>query len=178
MVKTQSLVLALCLALFPIAGCAHHVQANIPANAINSTDATLFRTIADFDYFLASLNKDVAAGNLQLSPALHATLIQANKDVTLAKTLGEAYHNGVAIDPLCSSTRLSPGIPLRSRAKRTYARAGGSLSDMSLESFQRLSGSHRRARRPGCQGTKIVIIFPPAPSNSICQNLVSGTGFL
>lgn len=79
-IKT-TMMLALSLGLILSTGCAHQVKAPLPPNAINQTDATMFRTIADFDYFLDSVNKDVAAGNLQLSPAQHAALIQANKDV-------------------------------------------------------------------------------------------------
>jgi hypothetical protein len=87
-VKTQSVLLTavLALAIYPIAGCGIKANAPLPKNAINQTDAEIFRSVADAAAFLNSLDSSVKSGKLVLTPEENAIRLQANKDVNLAET--------------------------------------------------------------------------------------------
>lgn len=84
---TSSLILAI--------GCVHPVAApaNLPAGAVDWTDANANEALYPIHQFLLRWDTDIAAGKVQLTPSQLDGLNIANKAVNVADLAEKAYHN-------------------------------------------------------------------------------------
>jgi len=92
-------LLFVCAAIICVAGCAKTVTAPLPAGAINTFDADTFRTLADTRAAVAAIHDDVKAGKVTLDVAQLAFVDQVIKDVNLADSLYQAYHQTMVLTP-------------------------------------------------------------------------------
>lgn len=98
-------LLAIFLAL-PLAGC-KTVTYSLPAGAINSADAVIYRTLADAHGFTAKVRSEVAAGKAKLTPAQTKVFNKLIDDLNVADVLYQAYHAGGAA---ANAASLTPAV--------------------------------------------------------------------
>lgn len=84
-------LLSIFLAL-PLAGCGVRATAPLPAGAINSADAVIYRTLADAHGFTAKVHDEVLAGKAKLTPAQTTVFNKLIVDLNTADVLYQAYH--------------------------------------------------------------------------------------
>lgn len=84
--------LGLALGVMLLAGCAHQVNAPLPAGALNTFDADSFRTLADAHAAVQSIQGDVAGGKLTLDDGQKTVLNKAITDVNMADHAYKLYH--------------------------------------------------------------------------------------
>jgi hypothetical protein len=90
-------LIVVCGALL-VAGCAHQVNAPLPAGALNVFDADSYRTLADGHAAVESLQKQASAGKLTLDTSQKLVLNRAITDVNTADHIYKLYHASASGD--------------------------------------------------------------------------------
>lgn len=100
MTKRYRKLLPLLLALSLLAGCAAKNQPPqpLPIGAIDQTDATTYRVLADAQAFLTSIRGSVTEGKLTLNPTQKQVFNSLVASYNATEVLWKAYHSGQSKD--------------------------------------------------------------------------------